>query len=138
MAQSKPVVRSLLKRAGVGEYKRYVEFFMEKLSCAFGPSWTATHGGVYVNGALVLPEARVRAFLIDEPITPAVAVARMAAAAVSAPPPAAVVDSRPAVVEEDPVAPTVVEPTFRCKKKGCEYAGYTKKALEAHCRRTGH
>lgn len=138
---SGPVIRNMLKRSGIAGASRYWKFFKEKCDLAFGTGWRVSREGVLVGTDLVIPVDRVGAFLENDDVQAILpAIYGAPSAAVPSPIAPVLTGLAPApVFGPEPVLPVEpVEPTFECKKKGCGYVGYTKKALEAHCRRTGH
>lgn len=137
---SGPILRNTLKRAGLAEYTHYWRFLKDKCDQTFGPRWRASRDGICVDGAVVVPIGKVREFLEGCYAQAALPGAVIAPAVVPSPIAPVLTGLAPEpALEPEPVLPVEPEPpTFECKEKGCSYVGYTRKALEAHCRRTGH
>jgi hypothetical protein len=135
--QSGVLVRAMLRRSGVQDYGRIWRFLKAKADMVFGPGWEADRNGIVLDKQVVVPNALMRAFLMDDDASPA-PIFPVSSSAVVVSTPRAAVEAQPDPADPSPANEYASEPTFECGHKGCSYAGYTKKALEAHKKRMGH
>jgi len=147
---TKKKIRKALKAAGLAQYRHCWEHFKMMCNVFYGRgAWRITPRGVSVNGEIKVPVEDYKIFVENMPrdTNPEVlkelsdvpkeeSEPQTDALKSDDPKPQEEISSKR--TEEVEIEADDEKPTFKCSKRGCDYVGYTEKALKAHKTRMDH